>query len=299
MAPSRAPTKVGDYAILPLTAPATPSFPQPTTHYLYIRPHAPKNPDADTPRSLFAVNLPIDATESRLRSLFAEQLGGARIDHVDFEGVAPRKSTPAVGGSGTLNAGKKRKRGAVDPAASAIELPSTWDREILKSGSGAVLVFVDRASAEMAMKEVLRAAKKNAGIIWKGEEGLGIERYQNHHVLTFPPRQTLQSTINTYLANFSALEQLRAKNLARQRSVPDADGFITVTRGGRQGPARLEEAQAAAEKLKARQKPLEDFYRFQSREKRKEHAEKLKRDFEQDRKRVEQMRARRGQIRPE
>lgn len=93
------------------------------------------------------------------------------------------------------------------------------------------------------------------------------------------------------------MEAARTRALKQARSVPDDDGFITVTRGGRAGPARLEEAQAAAEKLKERQKPPEDFYRFQTREKKKENAERLKREFQEDRKRVERMRARRGKIR--
>lgn len=43
----------------------------------------------------------------------------------------------------------------------------------------------------------------------------------------------------------------------------------------------------------------DDFYRFQTREKRKEAESELKRKFIKDRQRVEEMRARRGKIRPE
>ncbi|GME35915.1 hypothetical protein GTA08_BOTSDO09604 [Neofusicoccum parvum] len=294
MAPSRAPLKAGDYTVLPLTVSALPSYPHETTHYLYIRPHAPKVPDADTPRSLFASNLPIDATEASLRALFAKQLGGARIERVDIEGARPKKS--GRGSVISAKAGKKRKRGA-EISFGDIELPQTWDAEILSSGSGAVLVFVDKTSAEMAMKEISRAAKKRAEILWNSDVSLGFERYRTHHELTFPARDILQATVNGYLGQFSAMEAARAKALKQQRNVPDDDGFVTVTRGGRAGPARLEEAQAAAEKLKERQKPPEDFYRFQTREKKKENAERLKREFQEDRKRVERMRARRGKIR--
>ena len=93
------------------------------------------------------------------------------------------------------------------------------------------------------------------------------------------------------------MEAARARALKQARNVPDEDGFITVTKGGRAGPAKLEEAQAVAEKLKERQKMPEDFYRFQTREKKKENAERLKREFQEDRKRVERMRARRVKIR--
>ncbi|KAH7065597.1 ribosomal RNA-processing protein 7-domain-containing protein [Macrophomina phaseolina] len=296
MAPSRAPLKAGEYTILPLTIPGVPSYPQPATHYLYVRPHAPKVPDENTPRSLFASNLPIDATESSLRALFAQKLGGSRIERVDIEGARPKKSER--GAAGSAKAGKKRKRGA-DTSAGEIGLPQTWDAELLSSGSSGVLVFVDKASAEMAMKEVIRAAKKRAEIVWKSDIALGLDRYRTHHELTFPARDVLQATVNGYLTQFSNMEAARARALKQARSAPDDDGFITVTRGGRAGPARLEEAQATAEKLKERQKPPENFYRFQTREKKKENAERLKREFQEDRKRVERMRARRGKIRPE
>ncbi|KAB2575637.1 putative meiotic recombination protein dmc1 protein [Lasiodiplodia theobromae] len=296
MAPSRAPLKAGEFTVLPLTVPGVPSFPQQTTHFLYIRPHAPKIPDENAPRSLFASNLPIDATESSLRALFAKQLGGARIERVEIEGVRPKKSTRGTAIS--AKAGKKRKRGA-EPSLGDIGLPDTWDAEILSSGSGAVLVFVDKASAELAMKEIARLAKKKAEVMWASDISLGVERYRTHHELTFPARDVLQATVNGYLTQFSAMEVARAKALKQARSVPDDDGFITVTKGGRAGPAKLEEAQAAAEKLKERQKPPKDFYRFQTREKKKEDAERLKREFQEDRKRVERMRARRGKIRPE
>lgn len=172
MAPSRAPLKAGEYTILPLTIPGVPSYPQPATHYLYVRPHAPKVPDENTPRSLFASNLPIDATESSLRALFAQKLGGSRIERVDIEGARPKKSER--GAAGSAKAGKKRKRGA-DTSAGEIGLPQTWDAELLSSGSGGVLVFVDKASAEMAMKEVIRAAKKRAEIVWKSDIALGLD----------------------------------------------------------------------------------------------------------------------------
>jgi ribosomal RNA-processing protein 7 len=125
--------------------------------------------------------------------------------------------------------------------------------------------------------------------------------YLEHHSRTYPSRRVLQEKVNAYLSAFSALESARSRQLAKQRSVPDEDGFITVTRGGRTGPARLEEAQAAAERLKEREKKRMsgDFYRFQSREERKKRENELKRKFEEDRKRVEEMRHRGGKISPE
>jgi ribosomal RNA-processing protein 7 len=125
--------------------------------------------------------------------------------------------------------------------------------------------------------------------------------YKTHHTLTYPPREQLKHNINTYLTQYAALEAVRSKQLAKKRSEPDEDGFITVTRGGRTGPARLEDAQAAAERLKARDEKRvgNAFYRFQTREERKKRERELKDKFEEDVKRVQDLRNRRGKIAPE
>ena len=96
---------------------------------------------------------------------------------------------------------------------------------------------------------------------------------------------------------FAAQEAARARLLARQRQEPDEDGFITVTRGGRSGPARQEEAQEKAEKQRDKQKGLANFYRFQTRERRKAKAWELVRKFQDDRHKLKEMRERRGRFR--
>jgi ribosomal RNA-processing protein 7 len=93
---------------------------------------------------------------------------------------------------------------------------------------------------------------------------------------------------------FAAQEAAQARLQAKQRQEPDEDGFVTVTRGGRTGPARQDVAQEQAEKQKQKQKGLEDFYRFQTREKRKARAGELVRKFEEDKEKVKRMRERRG-----
>jgi len=100
------------------------------------------------------------------------------------------------------------------------------------------------------------------------------------------------------MVHFAAQEAARTKLLARQRAVPDEDGFITVTRGGRAGPGRQEDAMQKAEKQKEKSVGKEDFYRFQMREKKKEKANDLLRGFEEDRRKVEEMKKKRNKFRP-
>ena len=126
--------------------------------------------------------------------------------------------------------------------------------------------------------------------------------YEMHNALRYPPKTALQSSINAYLAQFNRAELARNRLRSKKRSVPDEDGFITVVRGGRTGPARLEEAEKKKAELEERRKKngvKDDFYRFQTREKRKEAEAELRRKFEADRRRVAQMRERKGKAKPE
>ncbi|KAF2476031.1 uncharacterized protein BDR25DRAFT_331638 [Lindgomyces ingoldianus] len=339
--PPSTPKTISGFTVLALTLPTlaclkftTTSLSTPIKHCLYIKPHEPKTPSPDDAKSLFIANVPIDADEGSIRSLFQEHLGGAKVARVEFDASVPGgvvyKRWRSEGGVGNASAreemrdakkkgmaggrdggkeqrGKKRKRDEEIVAEGVIEdeksaLPKIWPAELRKSGSGAVVVFVDKASARGAMKEVKRAGKEGREVAWKGAEGLGVQRYKSHHHLQYPPKSVLQASITSYLTQFSTAELARNRLRSKLRSVPDEDGFITVVRGGRAGPARLEDAEKKKEELEERKKKngvREDFYRFQMRERRKEKEGELRRKFEGDRRRVEEMRERRGKVRLE
>ena len=157
------------------------------------------------------------------------------------------------------------------------------------------------------MEETQRAIKSGKRPRWSAVAvdnslpALGSARYISHHKMRYPDPEVLRSSVDDFMASFAAQEDARAKELARQRSEPDADGFVTVTRGGRSGPAREEEAKAKEEELKKREKNRvkDDFYRFQVRQKKKEQANELIKGFETDRRRVDEIKRRKGRIRPE
>jgi len=125
--------------------------------------------------------------------------------------------------------------------------------------------------------------------------------YRRHHELSFPPRNTLQANANAYLTQYTALEAMRSAQLKQLRSEPDEDGFVTVTRGGRQGPARLEAAQATQERHQDRDKKRVGghFYRFQGREERKKRETDMRKRFEDDVKKIEHVRKQKGAVLPE
>ena len=117
--------------------------------------------------------------------------------------------------------------------------------------------------------------------------------YQNHHRMRYPDTSELLASVNTYMTAFAEQEAARTRMLARQRQEADEDGFVTVTRGGRTGPAKQDAAMEAAERQKKKQKGLEDFYRFQTREKRKARAGELVKKFKEDKEKVQRMKERR------
>jgi ribosomal RNA-processing protein 7 len=311
---------LSSFTILTLSLPSSPAFPASAKHYLYIRADSPKHPTDNTPRSIFVANIPVDASESSIRTLF-KQINGARVAEVVFEHNV-KDSGPTVQGDtwGIDTAGKKKRKRQEIEAASLEDdyaLPSTWALKLKKSGSSATVVFVDRSTAESVLKEARRMAKKGEKLHWKTEEPLGEESvypllkieypltstgYIQHHKLTYPPKSVLQQSVNAYLAQYTRMEDARTKQLKQLRSEPDDDGFVTVTSGGRNAPAKLFSAQAAAERLTERAKKKSignNFYRFQAREEAKRKERQLREKFEEDAQKVKEMRARRGRIKPE
>jgi len=295
------PTTISNFAILPLTLPTSPSFPTKATHTLYLRPNAPKIPAEADSRSLFLVNVPIDATTEHLKGVFAGLVGSkGRVEDVIFEGEKPKKSTAVVA---TDKGSKKRKRGEEEEETET-ELPQIWGRETHKSGGSAVVVFVDVKSMESVLKAIRKLHKSSKPEIkypiW-GEgiadvPALGSARYASHHHLRYPDPSILQHNVDSFISAFNALETQRSRDAARARNVPDADGFVTVTRGGRVGPAKAEEAEKKRMEMEEREKGRtgDGFYRFQVRERRKIEQGELVKAFEEDKKRVEGMRERRG-----
>lgn len=305
--PSASSTAVPGYSVLPVQLPPTPSFPNPAAHYFYVRPHEPRIPDPDSSRSLFIVNIPETSTELHFRNLFSNQLSSGRIERVVFHNPSSTKSTlpnPSNPDSDNSKISKKRKRATVGELQSELDsvtFPALWDRQLQPGGSHVLVIFVDRPSMEASFKAVKKAAKLSTKIIWGEGIGdklapLGSQRYENHKRLQYPSQSELLQVVNDYMSVFSRLEEAQAYEDSKREQTVDEDGFITVVRGPKVSEAREQELKELAKKQKESNKGLEDFYRFQMREKRKQREGQLLRKFEDDKKKVEEMKRRRKRI---
>lgn len=302
-----------EFYVLPITIPPLASYPVQATHYIYLRRNAPKIATANDTRSLFLANVPSDSTEAHFRALFTGLVGAGRFESITFEQDNTAISSPEPAQAARLAAlHKKRKRedeetqNAKDEAAA--RLPDTWARRLHRSGSTAVALLADEKSVDSVLKAVKKLKKSKKYPVW-GEgvkdkaPPLGSQWLRAHHKLSYPGNDVVQAAVDAYFTVFNRREEEAVQLAKRLRNEPDEDGFITVTRGGRAAPARRDEAEEAKKKMLEKQQKKKDdmqnFYRFQLRERRKaEQADLLKR-FAEDKKKVQAMKEKRGKFRPE
>ncbi|KAJ5464608.1 DNA repair protein [Penicillium daleae] len=300
----KATVEVAGYTTLPLQLPPTSICPTPATHYLYIRPHEPRIPDPDSTRSLFIVNAPIDTTEVHLRHLFSTQLSAGRVERVTFEDIPVKKSGIASATEPNLShrPNKKRKRVTADDLQGTLDSINPPQPGTARSKNPAPTP----SSMESSLKAAAKAARKGTTLLW-GEgipadrvPALGVQRYLSHERRRYPERGALLRTVNDFMTVFEQVSEARKKEEAKKAGEPDEDGFVTVTHGPKlNSVAREEEMRELVERRKKKEEGLEDFYRFQSREKRKERQQMLLRRFDEDKRKLQDIRMRRGKIRPE
>ena len=179
-----------------------------------------------------------------------------------------------------------------------LSLPDVWDRRLHASGGTAHITFPTSEEVDKIFKTISKERRKKSGGI--REWGIGVQNptstlglprisplstpliigYLSHYKLQYPPKQELQSLVDTALTRFNAAESARMLSLKRLRSEPDEEGFITVTR-------REKDDFVPVVEKKNKAVGLEDFYKFQKREKRDQKMEELRRKFEEDKIKIE------------
>ncbi|KAL0942525.1 vanillate o-demethylase [Colletotrichum truncatum] len=302
------------FVTLPVKIPALPSCPVNALHEIRVRRNAPKIPTEIDDRSLFLKNVPVDSTEAHFRQIFAALVGPGRFEGIAFEDE--RKAAAAIDPAQAVkvsNFGKKRKRDEQEAEDRAKEeemaqLPDVWTRRLRKSGSSAIVLLADDKSVELVLKAIKKANKSKKYPVWgqgvsEDLPELGSQWISAHLQLSRCDKTATQKSVHAFFNVFNRKEKEAQEMAKRLRNEPDEDGFVTVTRGGRAAPASKNEAEEARQKMvdKAAKKKSEttDFYRFQLRERRKAEQAALMRRFDEDRKKVDAMKEKRGKFRPE
>lgn len=308
------PKTIGEFSVLPLRIPALPSYQNDTTHHLYVRRHEPKITTLDDDRCLFVTNVPVDSTEPHFRAIIANLVGPGKFESIQFQSdkkssLASLEPVQAARLTGVASRKRKRNDDELDDEEEEIaRLPTTWTRKLHKSGSTAVIFLADEKSVDLVLGAIAKVHKTKKLPAWG--EGVqekvpltGSQWLKAHNKLSYPPMEILQQSVDAFFNVYNRKEKEANELAKRLRNEPDEDGFVTVTRGGRAAPARKDEAEEARKKMLEREQKKKDemgnFYRFQLRERKKAEQAELVKKFDEDRKRVQAMKAKRGKFRPE
>ncbi|KAH6899704.1 ribosomal RNA-processing protein 7-domain-containing protein [Thelonectria olida] len=302
------------FSILPIKIPGTSSYPTPAIHEVRVRRNAPKIPTPNDSRSLFLKNIPADSTEPHFRAVFAELVGAGRFETITFEDES-KSSLPVDPAQATKLTGfaRKRKREEVEAEErereeEALQLPQIWLRRLQSSSSTAVVLLADEKSVQLVLKAIAKLHKTKKYPSWGSNladetPSLGSSWVASHLQLSRVDKQATQKAVHAFFSAFNRKEKEAAELAKRLRNEPDEDGFVTVTRGGRSAPAGHNEAEEAKRKMvekdQKKKSEMKDFYRFQLRERRKAEQAALLRSFEEDKRKVNAMREKRGKFRPE
>ncbi|KAJ2988797.1 hypothetical protein NUW58_g3789 [Xylaria curta] len=265
-------------------------------------------------RSLYLANVPADSTEAHFRAIFSSLVGAGRFESITFDQDkrgAQISHEPAQA-ERLAKHHKKRKREDEElqqkKEDAAAALPDTWTRELHRSGSSAIALLADEKSVDLVLKAVRKLHKSKKYPIWgeglkDGVLTLGTHWLKAHNRLSYPGNDVVQAVVDAYFTAFNRKEDEAHQLAKRLRNEPDEDGFVMVTRGSRSAPARRDEAEEAKQRMLEKQQKkkdeTQDFYRFQLRERRKAEQMELLKKFDEDRKKVQAMKEKRGKFRPE
>ncbi|EIN11060.1 hypothetical protein PUNSTDRAFT_65396 [Punctularia strigosozonata HHB-11173 SS5] len=316
---------IAGFAVIPV------AYSSSTPHYIYARAHsgtkkANKTRSGDQypdGRTLFLVNVPPDATEREIIVLFKHC---GTIERVSFQG-AERELSQADGDEDSSSSDdeelhadvdeepqprqhKKRRVNEEQPPA-VQPLPSTPLRTLKPTGRSAHVVFLDSSSLDRALSPSSFSNTKLRPWL-TSDEPSGLTHYLSKYQAQRPALDIVKAHADTYMERFEydlAKKKAAAKSKYRKgEAIVDEDGFTLVTRGGAYGQTvgggvgvaskRFQEtASGEAEgkrgrgRRKKERKEKEGFYAFQLHEKKRNELLDLKRNWEADKAKIEELKA--------
>ncbi|KAF8834785.1 hypothetical protein BDN67DRAFT_1006022 [Paxillus ammoniavirescens] len=284
-----------------------------STHIIYARPHASKskNPILPADRTLFLVNVPVDATDREV-SLFFKNCGTVERVVYDREGLDSEQLAGEISDSdgedeeGSMDVDapeqpRKKRRVQKDKQTkpvppTVVPLPTVPLRTLRKTGSSAHVVFLDASSLAKALVPPSKPRP------WpSSEEPRGLAHYAALYDSRRPPLDVVKAHADTSMNLFEfELAQAKQKSTYRKgEAIVDEDGFTLVTRGGAYGQTlgggvgvaskTFQMTGRTGSKKKKEPKEKETFYAFQKAEKQRKALLDLKKNFEADKARIEKL----------
>ncbi|KXN81735.1 hypothetical protein AN958_02592 [Leucoagaricus sp. SymC.cos] len=304
------PTLFSGFTPIPVTYSKT------ATHYIYARSHLSNNKKNDdalpSGRTLFLVNVPPDATERDLIQLFknsgtvervvfstdnVQELGHDSGDDDETEEEDGKENGEDMEVEGEKQ--RKRRKVSKEDIPKVAPLPFVPLRTLRMTGGSAHIVFLDSSSHDRAVNTLSKSRP------WPTtEEPIGVA----HHLALYdslrPPLDAVQEHADTYIEvyEYELAKNKQKSQYKKGEAIVDEDGFTLVTRGGAYGQTLGGGVGVASKKFqqtgqtrtrnnKKEKKEKEGFYAFQKAEKQRKEILDLKRKWEEDKAKVEKLKA--------
>ena len=235
-------------------------------HYVYLKQHSNKNDDGNellpNSRTLFISQLPIYYTDDELHELFSQL----------YEVETIRRSKPT---STTVN---------------KLDFPGCDTLNLISGGyqRNVHIVFKEGVELSSVLDEVNELKELDKSSSKENNRGMGL--FLKRYELQRPSHSTVSEYANEWVKNWErkVQEEKDRKDLSEREAKMEEDGFTIVERGGKHGRAAGEagsQVAVASKNFRSRQddddegnqrkkkkfnQPLDDFYRWQRREKKRE-----------------------------
>lgn len=230
-------------------------------HTVFIKEHSVRGHTDDKPsgRTLLILNVPPYADEKGISNAFKE---AGSVQSIQF---------------------------SLKPTATDNKIVYKFLPETLKpSFKVAYLVFQKVSELDKALKLTELRPMNSDGYQIK----LGMKKWMDEYNNSILPPKALKETIETFMKKHDAATK-RAEKKEKQLEQEDDDGWITVTKKGKvQNFARTEKVEnkiIAKEEKKNKRKELKNFYTFQIRESKMKHIVALRQKFEEDKRKIDQI----------
>eukprot|EP00112_Aurelia_sp_Birch-Aquarium-sp1_P003106 Seg1347.6 transcript_id=Seg1347.6/GoldUCD/mRNA.D3Y31 product="Ribosomal RNA-processing protein 7 A" protein_id=Seg1347.6/GoldUCD/D3Y31 len=236
-------------------------------HLMYFKKHTHQKQNDLTPtdKTIFVVNVPPYCTQKGLENVFG--LHG------------PIKSTFLQDAPGPVQDRPEEK------------LKDIVQNELYQF-KVAYVTFQNSGTVDKLMKKDLTEVVYMSTA--KNHVKTGMEKWRLDYKSSYPNPENLQKKVDKYMAEFDQKELKAKEEEERLSKEPDNEGWTLVTHGGRKPgapPEKISKKDLRKEKKKKQKKELINFYTFQQRETKREHIAELRKKFEEDKKRIELMRA--------
>jgi len=270
---------------------------------------------------LFVVNVPPDASQEELLSLFRPHgpietvIMDASNDNTESAPLSAESDNGEENAGDVENPELEEKGRPKKPSAAqstskqpiVTSLPTISTRPIRPSGKAIYVVYVDESSVQRALSATQSTSSPTSTLWPNSSASRGIARYSAVYDCRRPPLATVRAHADTSLEFFDYQQAERKAHLKSQykkgEAIVDDDGFTLVTRGGAYGQTvgggvavaskKFEQTSVASEsrrKKKKLPKEKDKFYAFQLHEKKRDELVRLKREWEADKAKVSKLR---------